>query len=183
MIIMQHPPLGTNFNEIGNKIQPFSYNKNCLQMAAILSRPQCDNRHSKLKGLTLWEPIWGEQRGVRYENRDRTFTYNHNDVIKWKQFPRYCPFVRGIHRSPVDSLHKGQWPWDLMFSLTCVWTNGWVNNRDLRRHRAHDDVTVRTTVIATDSTIKFSWNMLRIIIYRLDFQANRKTSCSDRFCI
>ena len=25
----------------------------------------------------------------------------HDDVIKWKHFPRYWPFVRGIHRSPV----------------------------------------------------------------------------------
>ena len=31
----------------------------------------------------------------------------HDDVIKWKHFPRYWPFVRGIHRSPVNSLHKG----------------------------------------------------------------------------
>ena len=31
------------------------------------------------------------------------------------------------------------------FSLICVWTNGWVNNRnagDLRRHRVHYDVTL-----------------------------------------
>ena len=27
---------------------------------------------------------------------------NH-DVIKWKHFPRYWPFARGIHRWPVDS--------------------------------------------------------------------------------
>ena len=33
----------------------------------------------------------------------------HDDVIKWKHFPRYWPFVRGIHRSPVISPHKGQW--------------------------------------------------------------------------
>ena len=33
----------------------------------------------------------------------------HDDVIKWKHFPRYWPFVRGIHRSPVNSTHKGQW--------------------------------------------------------------------------
>ena len=26
---------------------------------------------------------------------------NHDDVIKWKHFPRYWPIVRGIHRSPV----------------------------------------------------------------------------------
>ena len=34
-----------------------------------------------------------------------------------------------------------------MFSLICVCINGWVNNReagDLRRYRAHSDVTVKT---------------------------------------
>ena len=33
----------------------------------------------------------------------------HGDVIKWKHFPRYWPFVWGIHRSPVNSPYKGQW--------------------------------------------------------------------------
>ena len=33
----------------------------------------------------------------------------HDDVIKWKHFPRYWPFVRGIHQSPMNSPHKGQW--------------------------------------------------------------------------
>ena len=69
----------------------------------------------------------------------------HDDVIKWKHFPRYWPFVRGIHRSPVNSPHKGQWHGTLMFSLICAWINGWANNReagDLRRHRAHYDVIV-----------------------------------------
>ena len=54
-------------------------------------------------------------------------------------------FVRGIHQSPVNSPHKGQWHRALMFSLICAWINGWVNNRaarDLRRHRFHYDVTV-----------------------------------------
>ena len=47
--------------------------------------------------------------------------------------------------SPVNSPHKGQWRGALMFSLICAWINGWVNNReavDLRRYRAHYDVTV-----------------------------------------
>ena len=44
----------------------------------------------------------------------------YDDVIKWKHFPRYWPFVRGIHRSPVDSPHKGQWRGALMFSLNCA---------------------------------------------------------------
>ena len=32
----------------------------------------------------------------------------YDDVIKWKHFPRYWSFVRGIRRSPVNSPHKGQ---------------------------------------------------------------------------
>ena len=69
----------------------------------------------------------------------------HDDVIKWKKFPSYWPFVRGIHRSPANSPHKGQWRGALMFSLICARINGWVNNGeagDLRRHRAHYDVIV-----------------------------------------
>ena len=71
--------------------------------------------------------------------------HKHDDVIKWKHFSRNWPFVWGIHRSPVNSPHKGQWREALIFSLNCVWTNGWVNNReagDLRRYRAHCDVIV-----------------------------------------
>ena len=69
----------------------------------------------------------------------------HDDVIKWQHFPRYWPFVRGIHRSSVNSPQKGQWRGALMFTLISAWINGGVNNReagDLRRHRAHYDVTV-----------------------------------------
>ena len=69
----------------------------------------------------------------------------HDDVIKSKHFPRYWPFARGIHRSPVNSPHKGQWRGALMFSLNWAWINGWVKNPeagDLRRYRAHYDVIV-----------------------------------------
>ena len=70
---------------------------------------------------------------------------NHNDVCKWKHFPLYWPFVRGIHRSTVNFPHKGQWRRALMFSLICAWNNSWANNGDagdLRRHIAHYDVTI-----------------------------------------
>ena len=56
------------------------------------------NRHSQTRSLLFFSLI-------------------HGDVIKWKNFPRYWPFVRGIHRSPVNSPHKGQWRGALMFSL------------------------------------------------------------------
>ena len=74
--------------------------------------------------------------------------YFHDDVIKWKQLPRYWPFVLGIHRSTVNAPHEGQFD-ALMLSLICAWINGWVNNHeagDLRRHRAHYGVTVMTDI-------------------------------------
>ena len=58
----------------------------------------------------------------------------HDDVIKWRHFPRYWSFVRG------------------MFSLICVWINDWVNDReagDLRRYRAHYDVIVMFAIYGT----------------------------------
>ena len=82
--------------------------------------------------------------GVWVRKRHSCYPF-HDDVIKWKPFPRYCPFVRGIHRSPVNSPHKGQWRGALMFSLIWAWIIGWVNNReagDLRRYQAHHDVIV-----------------------------------------
>ena len=80
-----------------------------------------------------------------HEHRGVSKNRNHDDVIKWKHFPRCWPFVRGIHRSPVNIPRKGQWRGALMFSLICAWIKSWVNScgaDDLRRHRAHYDVTV-----------------------------------------
>ena len=62
----------------------------------------------------------------------------HDDVIKWKHFPRYWQFLRGIHRSPVNSPHNGQWRGALIFSSICAWSAP----GDLRRHRTHYDVTI-----------------------------------------
>ena len=90
---------------------------------------------------------WFEHKWARskYQGQGQVITFHHDDVIKWKHFPRNWPFVRGIHRSPVNSPHKGQCRGALMFSFICVWINDWVNNReagDLRRYRAHSDVIV-----------------------------------------
>ena len=73
------------------------------------------------------------------------FLCEKDDVIKWKHFPRYWPFVRGIHQSPVNSSHKGQWRGASVVSVICAWINVWVNKLDagdLRRHLAHYDVIV-----------------------------------------
>ena len=51
----------------------------------------------------------------------------HNDVMTWKCFLHYWPFVWGIHRSPVDSPHKGpeMQRFDVFFCLFAIscWTN------------------------------------------------------------
>ena len=92
------------------------------------------------------------------------FMFCHDDVIKWKHFPRYWPFVRGIHRSPVNSPHKGQWRGALMFSLICAWINGWVNNReagDLRRHRSHYEVTIMWSINVEEFSEMEIWLLVR----------------------
>ena len=101
--------------------------------------------------------------------KTRTWTFSsiqkldkHVDVIKWKHFPRYWTFARGIRRSPVNSPYKGRWRGALMFSLIFVWIKGSVNNREvgnLRRHRAHYDVTVMKRSIST----RLVWNYFSII--------------------
>ena len=97
--------------------------------------------------------------------------WSHDDVIKCKHFLCYWPFVRGIHRSPVNSAHKGQWRGVLMFSLICAWIKGWVNSGeavDLRCHHAHYDVTVM------DFRRK---NMLNFLINLLNHEQKKMAFC------
>ena len=68
---------------------------------------------------------------------------SHDDVIKWKHFPRHLSFVRGIHRSiPLTKASDAEL-WCFLWSAP--WINGWVNNREagaLSRHRVHYDVII-----------------------------------------
>ena len=57
-------------------------------------------------------------------SRYATYFQLRNFTAWWRHqtetFPRFWPFVRWIHRSPVNSPHKGQWRGALMFSLICA---------------------------------------------------------------
>ena len=67
----------------------------------------------------------------------------------------------------VNSPHKGQWRGALMFSLICVWINGCVNNSeagDLRRYRAHYDITVMSCSLMCNAA---AW---RSFAYPIDFE-------------
>ena len=129
----------------------------------------------RLRGMPLSKPVITEfNDGHTYIRFTNTGKVNHDDVIKWKHFPRYWPFVRGIHRSPVNYPHKGQWRGALMFSLNCAWTNGWENNRDandLRRHRAYYDVTV---ILITHAGSHFC---TRAIHFQTDLIQRWPTNC------
>ena len=76
----------------------------------VLSSPQATSRARSASFLLMhrchWPCCW--------------MNNCHDDVIKWKYFPRYWPFVRGIHRSPVNSPHKSQCRGALMFFLVCA---------------------------------------------------------------
>ena len=98
----------------------------------------------------------------------------HDDVIKWKHFPRYWPFVRGIHRSPVNSPHKGRWREALMFSLICAWMNDWVNSGeagDLRSYCTHYVVTVMNMVYSIFCSMRTHWNNNVIILTKCSSSA------------
>ena len=112
----------------------------------------------------------------------------HDDVIKWKHFPRFWPFVLEIHRSPVNSPHKGQWRGALMFPFICVWINGWVNNRkagDLRRYRAHYDVTVMIQYLSEDLYTPKSkyWYMILSKTFSTNLQSMLNTFVNTYFSL
>ena len=68
--------------------------------------------------------------------------FKHDDVIKWKHFPRYCPFVRGIHptQRPVTQSFDVFFDLCLNRGLRKQWWGWWfvTLSRPLWRHR--DDV-------------------------------------------
>ena len=108
--------------------------------------------------------------GIRTNTGAGGTVWQHDDVIKWKHLPRYWPFVRGIHRSPVNSPHKGQWGGALMFTLIYAQINGWVNNHeagDLRRHRAHYGVIVINliSILLPPDRHRHKGNMFSITIW------------------
>ena len=73
-----------------------------------------------------------------------------------------------VGNSPVTGEFPVQRPvkWSFDFSLICCWINGWVNNReagDLRRYRAHYNVTVMLLIfitLANPRILNWSWDSL-----------------------
>ena len=137
-------------------------------MNCKLRKAQFTRNMSRNKFLRFGKSHWEEDRKMRnYVVKIRKVSLKtisrsiHDDVIKY--FPRYWPFVRGLHWVPVNSLHKDQWRGALMFSLICVWIYGWVNNGgacELRRNGAYYAVT-----LLLDKTGKRNSGMLSHLLW------------------
>ena len=117
---------------------------------------------------------------------------NHDGIIKWKHFPYYWPFVRGIYMWPMDSPHKNEWCRALILPLICAWTNSWDvrGAGDLRCHCTYYDITVMTLssvclqmTLATMLQTKCPMHFLSILISNILHQQSKKEFYSLKLCI
>ena len=86
---------------------------------------------------------------------------------------------------PMNSPHKGQWRGALMFSLICVWINGWVNNReacDLRRHRGHYDVNVMVRSHRFESADQILERVLGYCVWKINHYHGRCRFFCNTYC-
>ena len=96
-------------------------------------------------GVWSWCPIYKSGHCCSFEDQaplgfihGRSIFKCHHDITKWKHVPRYCPFVRGIHRSPVNSPHKATITQAFDVPLLLVWTICWTNTWLIGNSRRHD---------------------------------------------
>ena len=125
------------------EIAPANLLRSCCTWENCYERLKCNFTNQPNVYVTVILITWRRNYHGELISMERWWIY-HNNVIKWKHSAYYRPFVRGIHRSPVNSSHKGQWRGALVFFI-CAWINSWVNNGeagDLRRHRAHYEVII-----------------------------------------
>ena len=97
------------------------------------------------QSLAKQDQIWAKSGRRRRQAHDDAMTSPSWWRHQMETFSAQLALCAGNSPVPVNSPHKGQWRGALMFTLICVWINGWVNNReagDLRRYRGHYDVIV-----------------------------------------
>ena len=153
----------------------------------FVEHPKCRRPSEVRDELHPSIPLWyGIVAGGKLSNGLSLVT--HDDVIKWKHFPRYWPFLRGIHRPRwIPTQRPVTRSFGVFFDL-CL-RNGLVNNReagDLRRYRAHYDVTVMTRdwlkamrQITIENNYQQTIPRLSVIkyIHYMQFTCNRQWMC------
>ena len=92
--------------------------------------PRADMRYVRYikNDYATWCALFVHSIGISYsKNRGHECTYH--DVIKWKHFPFYWPFVRGIHRwpdaffplGPSKRLSTQSWGWRFETPSSSFW--------------------------------------------------------------
>ena len=105
---------GMSFVNICEKIDDVVMAPHFVLCSITMSKPETERTTYILPSITSW-------RKPKVFWRKLNLWFDHDDnIIKWKHFPYYWPFVRGIHQSPVDPSHKGHWHRGLMFPLICA---------------------------------------------------------------
>ena len=97
---------------------------------------------------------------------DPCFYSMHDDVIKWKHFSCYWPFLRGICRSPVvPSQRAVTRSFGVFFDLRLnKQLSKQSNAGNLRRHRAQYDVTAMCQDVLIDMFFTFVLFFIPVLI-------------------
>ena len=132
----------------------------------VISNDQLQNTNGESKQKCLrWAVRW-----IYTPKNDPVY----DDVIKWKYFPRYWSFVRGIHRSPVKfpiTKANDAELWCFLWSVPEQTVKKTLETpSDLRGHRTHYDVTVMfLDKLPTEfdfNTYDIQWNGVFVIPLR-----------------
>ena len=126
----------------------------CVMERSFAQKIKQSKLSKNVKHFPDYFPNYSHSHGTRLTCLRVKFCYTSSKTLSWwrhqmETCSAYWPFVRGIHRSLVNSPHKGQRCGALMFSLVCVWLNGGksiVRLVILRRSCAHYDVIVMISI-------------------------------------
>ena len=80
----------------------------------------------------------------------------HDDVIKWKHFPRYWSFVRGIHRSPVTRCFDIFFDLRLNKRLSKQWWCWWFETPSWSLWRHCNDVSKCKSILGYEDFLQMS---------------------------
>ena len=119
---------------------PYDFRRRCFRTGALYAPRYCSMlRYYILENIGVFPRLWYPLRSPWSTRPDLDwFMMTSSNGNIFRVTGHLCGEFTGDR-------HKGQWRVALMFSLICVWINGWVNNHeagDLRPYHAHYDVTV-----------------------------------------
>ena len=174
-------------HECSEALASSTFHPNCSSANLVLERPVCEiQSFSDTTALRNIAMIAGMQLVCPYDTHNGH--EHHEDVIKWKHFPRYWPFVREIHQSPVNSLPKGEWREALVFSFICLnkrlnkQSRGWwfeTPSRPLWRHCNDKDGSCESNMSHGHVPLQFLiyWRHKLVIIEILNFFHHSANHC------